>query len=423
MNMCSTLVSNLVTTLTPRQRGEKQCKNRGEKWCKNRQLPKLILLAVLGLTGCQQRAPTANLQASPAEVAVGEPVTLEWRSAGAEACDLTTGQRTLTPESCNQGSVTASYDRPGTFIPTFVYTAGNGSELRREAVINVSAAGTGQAFTAEKNGLTVTFTAAAPADKASLIWSFGDGETGSGARVTHTYAQAGDYRVTLTQTRAGERTQSTQTVTVRANTPARTTLFSGNGLGAWERVWGGAANWQTRADYVEVTPGKRVGDNNLRTKETFGDFRLHLEFWVPKTPAGTPEQARGNSGVYLQGRYEVQILDSYGRTLSGQNDAGAVYEVENAVKNASLPPETWQSYDIEFRAARFEGDKKVQDARVSVVWNGQLVQDETVIPGPTRLGAPEHSSDAGSDGILTGPVVLQDHGYKVRFRNVWLEPL
>ena len=392
-----------------------QCKNR----CKNRQLPKVILLAVLSLTGCQQSVLSADLQATPAEVAVGETVTLTWRSTGTATCSLTTGQRTLTPESCTQGSVTASYDRPGTFTATFVYTAGNGSELRREALINVSAAGTGQAFTAEQNGLTVTFTAAAPADKASSTWSFGDGETGSGARVTHTYAQAGDYLVTLTQTHAGERTQSTQTVTVKANTPARTTLFSGNGLGAWERVRGGAANWQTRADYVEVTPGKRVSDNNLRTKETFGDFRLHLEFWVPKTPTGTPEQARGNSGVYLQGRYEVQILDSYGRTLSGQNDAGAVYEVKNAVKNASLPPETWQNYDIEFRAARFEGDKKVQNARVSVVWNGQLVQDETVIPGPTRLGDPERSSD----GILTGPVVLQDHGYKVRFRNVWLEPL
>ena len=422
MNTCSTLVSNLVSTLTPRQRGENRCKSRGKKRRKNRQLPKLILLAALGLTGCQQRAPTASLQASPAEVAVGEPVTLTWRSVGAEACDLTTGQQTLTPESCTQGSVTASYDRPGTFTATFVYTADNGSELRREALINVSAAGTSQAFTAEQNGLTVTFTAAAPPE-ASLVWDFGDGETGSGARVTHTYAQAGDYPVTLTQTHAGERTQSTQTVTVKANTPARTTLFSGNGLAAWKRVRGGAANWRTEADYVEVKPGGKVGDNNLRTKETFGDFRLHLEFWVPKTPAGTPEQARGNSGVYLQGRYEVQILDSYGRTLSGQNDAGAVYEVKNAVKNASLPPETWQSYDLEFRAARFEGKKKVQDARVSVVWNGQLVQDETVIPGPTRLGNPERSSDVGSSGVLLGPIVLQDHGYKVRFRNVWLESL
>ena len=410
MNTYSTPVNNLVSNLTPRQRG------------KNRQLPKLILLAVLGLTGCQQRAPTASLQATPAEVAVGEPVTLEWRSVGAEACDLTTGQQSLSPESCTQGSVTASYDRPGTFTATFVYTTGNGSELRREALINVSAAGKGPAFTTRQDGLTVTFIGTAPADKASSTWNFGDGETGSGARVTHTYAQAGDYLVTLTQTRAGEQTRSARTLTVTA-APARTTLFSGDGLAAWRRVRGGSANWRTEADYVEVKPGSKVSDNNLRTKETFGDFRLHLEFWVPKTPAGTPEQARGNSGVYLQGRYEVQILDSYGRTLSSKNDAGAVYEVRDASKNASLPPETWQSYDLEFRAARFETGKKVQDARVSVVWNGQLVQDETVIPGPTRLGNPERSSDVGSDGVLLGPIVLQDHGYKVRFRNVWLEPL
>ncbi len=405
----------LVSEPTRRQR----CKTR----CKNRQLPKLILLAAVSLTGCQQLVPAASLQATPTEVVVGDPVTLTWRSAGATACSLTPERQTLTPENCTQGSVTERYDRPGTFTATFVYTVGNGSELRREALINVRAAGASQTFTTEQNGLTVTFTAATPADKAGSTWDFGDGETSSGARVSHTYGGAGNYLVTLTQTQAGERTQSTQTVTVRANTKAKITLFSGDGLAAWERVRGGAANWQTRADYVEVKPGSKVSDNNLRTKETFGDFRLHLEFWVPKTPAGTPEQARGNSGVYLQGRYEVQILDSYGRTLSGKNDAGAVYEVKDASKNASLPPETWQSYDLEFRAARFENGKKVQDARVSVVWNGQLVQDKTVIPGPTRLGDPERSSDVGSGGVLLGPIVLQDHGYRVRFRNVWLEPL
>ena len=397
-----------LTSLTRQQTQKRQ-----------KQLLGLILLIALSLTACQQNVPTADLRATPTDVAVGEPVTLTWRSAGAASCSFTTERQTLTPD-CTQGSIVERYDRPGTFTATFVYTAGDGSELSREALINVSATGQSQGFTTEQNGLTITFTAAAPADKASLTWDFGDGETDSGARVSHTYGGAGDYPVTLTQTQAGKQTQSTQTVTVRAK---RVTLFSRDGLGAWERVRGGAANWRTEADYVEVKPGSRVGDNNLRTKETFGDFRLHLEFWVPKTPAGTPEQARGNSGVYLQGRYEIQILDSYDRTLSGQNDAGAVYEVKNAVKNASLPPETWQSYELEFRAARFEGEEKVQDARVSVVWNGQLVQNKTVIPGPTRLGDPERSSDVGNGGVLLGPVVLQDHGYRVRFRNIWLEPL
>ena len=122
--------------------------------------------------------------------------------------------------------------------------------------------------------------------------------------------------------------------------------------------------------------------------------------------------------MYLQGRYEVQILDSFGGTLSGQNDAGAVYEVADAAANASLPAETWQTYDVTFRAARFSGGQKLEPARVSVLWNGQLVQDNLEIPGPTRLGSPETG-----DGVLTGPVVLQDHGDRVRYRNVWIEPL
>ena len=380
----------------------------------------MILLAALSLTACQQHVPTASLQATPAEVTVGEPVTLSWRSVGATSCNLTTGQQALTPETCNRGSTVERYDRPGTFTATFDYTTRNGAELQRDAVIEVSATGQDEAFTTTQDGLSVSFTAAASPEGASFVWDFGDGKTGSGARVTHTYARSGNFLVTLTRTRADTQTRSTQTVSVQRT---KVILFSGDGLAAWRRVRGGAANWPLADDYAEVKPGGRVGDNNLRTKETFGDFRLHLEFWVPKTPAGTPEQAQGNSGVYLQGRYEVQILDSYGHPLSGQNDAGAVYEVENASKNASLPPETWQSYDLEFRAARFSGAKKVQDARVSVIWNGQLVQDATVIPGPTRLGDPERRNDVGRDGILLGPIVLQDHGYRVRFRNIWLEPL
>ncbi len=199
----------------------------------------------------------------------------------------------------------------------------------------------------------------------------------------------------------------------------RIVLFDGSGLSAWRLERGGAANWRLADDYMEVTTGGRVGRNDLRTKEAFTDFRLHLEFQVPPSPAGTSEQNRGNSGVYLQGRYEVQVLDSHGRTLSGQNDAGAVYEVSDAAVNASRPAKTWQSYDITFRAARFRDGDKVSPARVSVVWNGELVQDDVVIPGPTRLG----NAETGGDGALSGPIVLQDHGDRVRYRKVWLEPL
>ena len=131
------------------------------------------------------------------------------------------------------------------------------------------------------------------------------------------------------------------------------------GLGAWRLKRGGAANWRTEADYAEVAPGRRVGHNDLWTRQVFGDFRLHVEFMVPSSPAGTPEQSRGNSGVYLQGRYEVQILDSYRRTLSGLNDAGAVYGVRDAARNMSRPAGQWQSYDITFRAPKYSGTRKV----------------------------------------------------------------
>ena len=246
--------------------------------------------------------------------------------------------------------------------------------------------------------------------------------------VTERYAEAGSYRAEFAVHGAGQEVRRSQTITVTdaASTPnsppnplpGRVTLFSGDGLGAWRLRRGGAANWRAGADFFEVTPGGSVGDHDLRTEASFGDFRLHVEFWVPSSPPGTAEQSRGNSGVYLQGRYEVQILDSFGATLSGQNDAGAVYEVADAAVNAGLPPETWQTYEITFRAARFSGGQKLEPARVSLLWNGQLVHDTLEIPGPTRLGGPETG-----DGVLTGPVVLQDHGDRVRFRNVWLEPL
>lgn len=390
-------------------------------------------VAALGLAACQNTAPPASyFDAVPAEVTVGDPVTLSWRSTGAATCTLTTGQRLLTPKNCDQGEVTERYDRAGTFLTELAYTEG-GVTLIRTAEVTVRAAAKGsEGFTAQHGGLSVTFAAKASAPDTRFTWTFGDGQTGSGAHVVHRYARAGAYLVTLTHTTGTDETQptsSSRTVTVAAPekepeaVPGQTVLFSGDGLTAWKRVRGGAANWHLEGDYAEVKPGRSVGDNNLRTKETFGDFRLHLEFWVPKTPPGTSEQAQGNSGVYLQGRYEVQILNAYGHTLSGQNDAGAIYEVKDASQNASLPPETWQRYDVAFRAARFENGKKVKAARVSVWWNGQLVQDETVIPGPTRLGDPETSAAADAAGVLAGPIVLQDHGHRVRFRNLWVEAL
>lgn len=194
----------------------------------------------------------------------------------------------------------------------------------------------------------------------------------------------------------------------------RITLFNGSSNAAWQPKGGGRL-WPVKDGALEVVPGSRVGNNDIRTKQTFRDFKLHLEFQVPPSPAGTSEQNRGNSGVYLQGRYEVQILDSYRQRLSGRNDAGSIYGVRDATRNAARPAGSWQTYDITFRAPKYSGSRKVSNARVSVIWNGVRVQYGTVIGRSTTLGAPE--------GPSSGPIVLQDHGRTVRYRNIWIEPL
>jgi hypothetical protein len=149
--------------------------------------------------------------------------------------------------------------------------------------------------------------------------------------------------------------------------------------------------------------------------DTFGDFRLHLEFWPSSAPPDAPEQDRGNSGIYLQGRYELQVLDSFGRLLGNRDDASAIYGVKDADVNASRPAETWQAYDVTFRAARWTDGKKAENARVTVHWNGVLVHDGVEVPGSTAGGEVE--------GPEPGPIVLQDHGHRVRYRNVWIQPL
>ena len=202
--------------------------------------------------------------------------------------------------------------------------------------------------------------------------------------------------------------------TVGGTGGGRVTLFNGSSTAAWEPARGGA-RWPIKSGAMEVVPGSRVGANDFQTKQAFGDFKLHLEFMVPPSPSSSSEQNRGNSGVYLQGRYEVQILDSYGRTLGGLNDAGAIYGVRDAARNASRPAGTWQSYNITFRAPKYSGTRKVSPAYVTAYWNGVRVHYGTRILRSTTLGAPE--------GPSRGPIRLQDHGRPVRYRNIWIEPL
>ena len=228
------------------------------------------------------------------------------------------------------------------------------------------------------------------------------------------------YRYRLRAMNAAGTSPYSQEVNVTPLLPDTTVLFDGADLSKWEPEEPGGELWPVEDGALEVLPLGNVGDNDLRTQEVYRDFWLHVEFNVPASPEDTDEQERGNSGIYLQGRYEIQVLDSYGRTLEGENDVGAVYGVSDASTNASLPAGEWQRYDILFTAPRYKddasGDKtKIEDARVSVRLNGTLIQNDVQIPNSTRLGNPE--------GSEVGPVVLQAHRDRVRYRNLWLQPL
>jgi hypothetical protein len=187
-----------------------------------------------------------------------------------------------------------------------------------------------------------------------------------------------------------------------------TVLFDGTSLSGWLSRKGGPAGWKIEDGYAEVVPG--TGD--IYTKDTFTDFQLHVEFWLPLM-ADAKGQARANSGVYLQGRYEIQVLDSYGLD-SQDNDCGAIYKVAAPLANACRKPETWQSYDVAFRAPRFDlAGNQTEKARVTVLHNGVTIHNNLEIPGPTG-GA------LNLDAAGPGPILIQDHRDLVRYRNVWV---
>lgn len=148
------------------------------------------------------------------------------------------------------------------------------------------------------------------------------------------------------------------------------------------------------------------------TKQEFGDCTIHIEFRLPYMPDARG-QARGNSGIYLAGRYEIQMLDSFG--LNGENnECGGIYTVARPQVNMCLPPLTWQTYDIDFQAPIYndKGEKNL-DAEITVRHNGILIHDQVKVPGPTR------SAPLPKDGPQ-GPIHLQDHGTPVRYRNIWV---
>jgi len=175
-----------------------------------------------------------------------------------------------------------------------------------------------------------------------------------------------------------------------------------------------ASEWDKKT-WVPLPDGSLlVGEGDTRTKKEFGDVRLHLEFCIPYVPEGRG-QDRGNSGVYFQERYEPQILDSFG-LIPRAGDCGALYEIAVPPVNACLPPLSWQTYDITFRAPRFNAEGgQVEFPWMTVDPNGVRLHERQTLP---------HSTVGGAEGFVAkGPFRLQDHGHEVRFRNIWVVEL
>jgi len=191
-------------------------------------------------------------------------------------------------------------------------------------------------------------------------------------------------------------------------------LFDGSGFSNWQSVNGGDVEWTVENGAMTVKPGS----GNIITSDAFGSIQLYLEWKTPSEIVGDG-QGRGNSGVFLQRRYEVQVLDSYNNETYVNGMAGSIYKQYVPYVNAAMPPGEWQTYNIIFEAPQFADNGDVEKpGYLTVFWNGLLIHHRAELKGPTRyIGLPEYSAH-GYDGIM-----LQDHGDLVSFRNIWVRNL
>lgn len=194
-------------------------------------------------------------------------------------------------------------------------------------------------------------------------------------------------------------------------------LFDGKDLSEWKNKDGDAAQWTVHDGVFTV----KKGTGNITTKREFEDFQLHIEWQIPSVINGK-SQARGNSGIFLQDRYEVQVLDNYKNRTYANGQAGSIYKQSRPLKNAMRPPGQWNVYDIIYTAPRFkENGSLLYPGRVTVIHNGVVIQNNTTIIGPTEyIGIPEYKAHGKA------PIMLQDHGdpsEPISFRNIWIREL
>jgi hypothetical protein len=194
-------------------------------------------------------------------------------------------------------------------------------------------------------------------------------------------------------------------------------LFDGSNFNNWVSADGSSApKWSIKDGAMTVVAGSR----EIRTKDEFTDFQLHVEWRSPSevNPQKTGQQ-RGNSGIFLQGKYEVQVLDSYDNKTYANGQASSIYKQHPPLVNAARKPGEWQTYDIIFTAPKFNADGRVLiPAYVTVIHNGIITQNHVAIWGPTEyIGLPIYKT------YEKGPIILQDHGDAVSYRNIWIRNL
>ena len=192
-------------------------------------------------------------------------------------------------------------------------------------------------------------------------------------------------------------------------------LFDGSDLSQWVRAAGGEAGWKVENGHMTVVP--RSG--SISTRDTFGDFQLHLEFATPWEVV-LNSQGRGNSGIMIYGEYEIQVLDSWNNRTYPDGQAAAIYGQLPPRVNASRPPGSWQTYDIVFEAPRWEDGRPTKKANVTVLHNGVLVHHRQEYIGETihrQVGTYTEPHPP------SGPIILQDHGDPIRYRNIWIREL